>query len=235
MDGWLLRVSPGKARRARCIHALAPGRMALDARLQAAAAVYAEAGLPMVVRITPFTTPADLDTQLAARGWVREGDTQVMVCSHLPSAARPGAVPAADPPGLTWRRLPAEDYAAAVGALRGSSAAEIHAHAQRLVHSPAPYHGYAYCAADGSVQACGQVAREQTLAGLYDVFTHPDARGQGLAHKLCERLLTLAASEGAMLGYLQVESDNAAARTVYRRLGFSDAYPYHYRQPPSHR
>ena len=34
---------------------------------------------------------------------------------------------------------------------------------------------------------------------------------------------------GARVGYLQVEGDNDPARSAYRRLGFADAYAYHYR------
>ena len=55
MDGWLVRLSPGKAKRARCINAVAPGRMPLAHKLGLCEAAYREAGLPMVVRITRFT------------------------------------------------------------------------------------------------------------------------------------------------------------------------------------
>ncbi|MGZ5186007.1 MAG: GNAT family N-acetyltransferase, partial [Caldimonas sp.] len=44
IDGWLVRFSPGKAKRARCVQAVAPGRLALDAKLQRCLAVYAQAG-----------------------------------------------------------------------------------------------------------------------------------------------------------------------------------------------
>ena len=43
-DGWLLRFSPGEAKRARCIQAVADGRLPLDERLALCAAVFAEAG-----------------------------------------------------------------------------------------------------------------------------------------------------------------------------------------------
>ncbi len=32
--------------------------------------------------------------------------------------------------------------------------------------------------------------------------------------------------------WMQVEADNAAALSVYRSLGFVEAYRYHYRRPP---
>ena len=41
-----------------------------------------------------------------------------------------------------------------------------------------------------------------------------------------------ARDEGARHAYLQVEADNHAARSVYQRLGFADAYAYHYRLAP---
>ncbi len=86
---------------------------------------------------------------------------------------------------------------------------------------------------DGQVLACGQTAREGDLVGLYDVHTHKDHRGHGLAQRLCERLLAQAAHDGARVAYLQVDSTNTSALRVYRRLGFVDGYTYHYREAPA--
>lgn len=228
LDGWLLRWSAGKAKRARCINAVAAGRLPLDDKLWLAAAVFRDAGLPLLLRITRFSLPAELDAQLAERGYTVLDDTRVMVCPALPDD-EPGALPQ----GTHWERLAPEAYAQAVGALRASPHEQRAAHAHRLLHAPVPYQGFAIVRdADGSVLACGQFAREAELVGLYDVFTHEAQRGRGLARLLCLRLLALAAQEGARVGYLQVEGDNHAARRIYTRLGFADAYAYHYRQAP---
>ena len=40
------------------------------------------------------------------------------------------------------------------------------------------------------------------------------------------------AEKGAVASYLQVEADNHPARRIYQRLGFADAYAYHYRVAP---
>jgi len=228
LDGWLVRTSPGKAKRARCINAVAAGRLPLEDRLRLAQAVYAEAGLPMLVRITPFSQPAGLDAWLAGRGWTADDETCVMVCTQLP-AGEPVPLPA----GTGWEPLDAPAFAEAVGTLRGSPPGHRQAHAQRLAFSPVPYRGFAIRSlADGSVLACGQFAREGELVGIYDVFCHPLARGRGLATVLCERLLAMASSEGAIVSYLQVEADNRPARRIYQRLGYADAYKYNYRVAP---
>ena len=85
------------------------------------------------------------------------------------------------------------------------------------------------CKRDGVVLACGQVAIEGDLAGLYDVVTATARRGEGHARRLCVHMLAHAARAGATTAYLQVEADNAPARALYRRLGFVDGYAYHYR------
>lgn len=228
LDGWLVRFSPGKAKRARCVNAVAAGRLPLAQKLALVQAVFDEAALPMVVRVTRFTQPAALDAELAARGFGLLDDTRVMVCPALPAGAAP-ALPA----GTHWVALAAPEYADAVGALRGSPPVQRQAHAERLRHSPVAYHGFAIRRDDdGRVLACGQFAAEAELVGLYDVFTDEAARGRGLATLLCRRLLALAAERGARVGYLQVEADNAPARAIYHRLGFRDGYAYHYRQAP---
>ena len=76
VDGWLVRFSPGKAKRARCVQAVAAGRLSLDERLARCLAIYAEVGLQPFFRITPFSLPAGLDAQLAARGMERIDDTR---------------------------------------------------------------------------------------------------------------------------------------------------------------
>lgn len=229
LDGWLVRFSPGKAKRARCVNAVAAGRLPLAQKLDLAAHVFREADLPMVVRLTRFTQPPDLEAELVARGYTTLDDTRVMVCPQLPSAEPPPL-----PAGTHWARLDPVTYAEEVGALRESPAGQRSAHAQRIALSPVPYNGFAIRRdADGQVLACGQYAREADLVGLYDVFTRESARGQGLASGLCQRLLSLAANEGAKVGYLQVEAESTTARRIYARLGFSDGYAYHYRQAPA--
>lgn len=224
VDGWLLRFSPGKAKRARCIQAVADGCLTVDQRLAVCAAVMAEAGLPMVVRITPFSRPQGLDAHLAAQGYRILDDTRVMVATQLPAQLEPL------PAGWQLERVGHAEFAEAVGRLRGSPERQRAAQAERLAVSPVPYQGWVlHHTASDQVLACGQTAIEGDLVGLYDVFTDPVVRNQGLARRLCTALLHHAQAGGARQAYLQVEADNLPARAIYHRLGFADAYAYHYR------
>lgn len=223
LDGWLVRFCPGKAKRARCINAVAAGRLPVAEKLVLAAEVYRNASLPLVVRITPFSQPAGLDDMLDKLGLARFDNTAVMV-ADLQHASLDDALP----PGTQLSPAGAADYARIVGTLRGSPESQQRAHAERVAHSPVPYQGWVL-RRDDRVLACGQFAREGQLVGLYDVFTDPAARGHGLARQLCAQLLRQAQAEGARQAYLQVDVDNSAARAVYHRLGFVDGYGYHYR------
>lgn len=228
MDGWLVRFAPVKAKRARCINAVGTGRTTVSEKLELCEAIYAEAGLPLVVRVTPFSQPADLDVQLAGVGMTRIDDTRVMVLESLASMAK--AMPAAElPADYRIEAIGHAAFAQLVGALRGSPQAQRDAQAERLAQSPVPFQAYQVVGADGAAVACGQFAMEAELVGLYDVFTAPTERGRGLARALCAQMLVAAHARGARVAYLQVEGDNHAARKIYHRLGFVDAYSYHYR------
>jgi GNAT superfamily N-acetyltransferase len=225
-DGWLIRLSPGKAKRARCINALAAGQRPLADKLVECAALYREAGLPMIVRVTPFSEPASLDRDLEGLGWARFDDTRVM---WLRSLAPISAMPEAPrPAGIVAEAAGPIAFAAAIGRLRGSSPEQIEAHAKRLAASPVEYHGRIWRGGD-KVVACGQYAREGRWVGLYDIAVAPAHRQRGLGRAMCTSLLREALAQGADVAYLQVDAGNAPARALYQRLGFSDGYAYHYR------
>ena len=232
IDGWLVRFSPGKAKRARCVQAVAPGRLTIEARLARCLAVYAHAGLRPYVRITPFSQPPGLDERLAALGMEKIDDTRVMMREIAGPCA---ASLEADTLAQEFRVQPADgdSFADWVGRERGSSDPERRAHAERLRQAPVAHRALLLLDRTGRPLAGGQVAIEADLAGLYDVFTVEAARGRGLSTWLCRRLLGVAAGEGARTAYLQVDAANAAARSAYRRLGFADAYSNHYRSPPA--
>ena len=223
LDGWLVRYSPGKAKRARSINAVAAGRLSIAEKLRLAEPVFREAGLELVVRLTPFSQPQDLDQILAAIGMLAFDDTRVMVASSLENLPQ-----LALPAGCVAEPTDHHQFAQAVGHLRGSPQAHRLAHSQRLIGSPVPYQGW-LVRKGADVVACAQVAMEADMVGVYDVFTAPSVRGQGIAKSLCAQVLQLAFAQGARLGYLQVDSANIAARAVYSQLGFADAYSYHYR------
>jgi ribosomal protein S18 acetylase RimI-like enzyme len=230
LDGWLVRTSPGKAQRARSINPVAAGRLPVAQKLAQASQAFRDAGLPMIVRMTPFSLPVGLDQTLHALGWHRDGLTHVLVRTTDFRGLTPKELPAC----CAWQALDGAAFAAAVGALRGSPPDQQRAHAERLAASPVPYSGFAVRrTVDGTVLCCGQFAREGDLVGLYDVHTDTAARRMGLAHALCERLLLAAASQGATIAYLQVDATNVAALSIYRRLGFEPGYDYHYRHAPA--
>lgn len=227
VDGWLVRTCPGKAKRARCIQAVASGRMSVEEKLARCRPIYAAAGLRLYVRITPFSLPEGLDEELAAIGMASIDDTRVLVKASLEDDSA-----AQLPPGLHVEAVGGDRFAEWVGAARGSSVAERTAHRDRTAQSPVPYQAMLLRDDAGDVVAGGQVVVEDDLAGLYDVFTPEHQRCCGHATALCRALLRHATGQGARVGYLQVDAANEPALEVYRRLGFTAGYDYHYRSPP---
>ena len=227
IDGWLLRFSPGKARRARSVNAISPGRLPLPEKLAICQHWFAQIRLPLLFRITPFSQPAGLDDFLAQADFVAIDETRVMTRSFNDGGPGDG--------GLRVGNVDVEHVAQVVGALRGSPERQLDAHVRRLHLSPLNRFTTCLVAYAGQDEndpvAAGQVVVEGNVAGLYDIVTAPHARGRGYGRVLSAQLLCAARAMGARTAYLQVDVGNASARRIYAALGFVDRYAYWYRCP----
>jgi ribosomal protein S18 acetylase RimI-like enzyme len=87
--------------------------------------------------------------------------------------------------------------------------------------------------ADGRPVATGICVHDGTLAGLFEIATDPAFRGRGHGRRLVLSALRWALGRGASHAWLQVEAENAPALALYRSLGFTEAYRYHYRSAPA--
>ena len=225
-DGWLLRVSPGVARRGRSVNAHFGSSLPLERKFEYCETVYAQHGLPTLFRITPFVAPADLDAALGTRGYEAVGDTLVQALAlerppELPDHHDDVEIDAPD----------TRAFVDAVGDLRDSTPEERDAHCERLLNSPLQKR-HAVVRSGGRVVCTAQIAVEDDLAGVFDVVTADDARRQGYATLACASLLSWAWEHGAHAAYLQVSADNVAAIASYHKFGFATVYTYHYRGLP---
>ena len=225
-DGWLLRLSAGKAKRARSVNAYFGSTFPLAQKIAHCERIYAQHGLAPLFRMTPFDQPAELESALAARGYEAFDETLVQAARFEEAPAIPDA-----PPGVEVAALGVDAFVEAVAELRGSPAAQRDAHRERLHNSPLEKRCVAIRAAE-RVVCTAQVAIEGELVGVYDVVTAEDSRGRGHATLACRSLLSWAWQHGANVAYLQVNEDNLPAIAIYRKLGFATVYAYHYRGRP---
>ncbi len=224
-DGWLLRLSPGTAKRARSINPHFASRLPLDEKIAHCESLYARCGLPVLFRITPFAQPPELVSILSGRGYVAFDASLVQTLSldQPPEFSVPvtGSARVVDPAA----------FAEAAGGLRGSTQAQRDAHLERLKLSPLVSR-LVVIEVDGAVVCTAQMAMEDDVAGIFDVLTLEASRGKGHATHAVGKLLAWAWERAARVAYLQVTATNAAALAVYGKFGCSTLYSYCYYARP---
>ena len=226
-DGWLLRLLPGKAKRARSVNAVYPSTRPVEEKIGYCERFYREVGLPPIFRITPFSQPPDLDAQLDRLGYLRFETTAVEGAVLVPARFTDSAADA----NINLEPIDLPNWVDAIGELRDSPRCHRAAHLARLEGSPLPMRALAIKEND-QIVATGLTIVEDGCAGLFDIVTHSDVRRKGHARRLVTGLLRAAWDLGARQAYLQVKADNAPARALYAPFGFAERYVYWYRGRP---
>jgi ribosomal protein S18 acetylase RimI-like enzyme len=229
LGDWLLRAAGGFTGRANSALAAGDPGMPPGQAAEVVRGWYQARRLPAMIAVPyPAARPGAvaLDRLLAERGWtVRSGAATVMTAREAQVRAGPGPVP---PVAVEVAPEPDEAWLARYH-YRGQEG--LPPVALRVLTS-APWQAFASVRAGGQVIAIGRVAVAAGWAGLTAIEVDPAHRRRGLARAVTRALTAEAGARGARHLYLQVEDANAAARALYRGIGFSDHHGYHYRVAP---
>lgn len=223
---WELRAASGFTRRANSVLPLGDPGVPLDAALEHVRAWYTARGLPAYAQLATGAagTQEVLCGELEDRGWVREVSAGLWIGALAPLADRE---PAAE---VALARTADEEWLARY---QRKGVSEV---ALRVLQSgPSVWFATVPGAAGGPPAAIGRCVADGRWAGFAAVEVDPARRREGLATAVMAALAGRALDEGASAAWLQVEEDNAAARGLYREMGFAPHHVYHHYRAPEGR
>jgi ribosomal protein S18 acetylase RimI-like enzyme len=220
---WELRAASGFTRRANSVLPLGEPGVPLDEALTRVRDWYAARGLPAYIQTATGAegTQELLCAELEERGWTREVTAGLWVGPLAPLADR-------EAPGVVLSREADEAW---LGRYQRKGLSDVAL--EVLGSGPSVWFATVPGAEGEAPAAIGRCVIDGRWAGFAAVEVAPAHRRQGLAGTVMAALAQRALDEGASAAWLQVESDNAAARALYTGMGFTQHHAYHhYRWTP---
>jgi ribosomal protein S18 acetylase RimI-like enzyme len=230
LDGWQLRYSAGVTRRANSVwpqRAVTGGELAQN--VVQVEQFYTERGLPARYQISPASQPADLDDQLAARGYAAVARTAVQTAEL--SAILRQTRPLRTQPDFAVEVMEEFDpswFAAFRRAEPGAATQD--GVLIELFQRIQPNRAFALLRIDDEPAAVGMGVLAGAWLGIFCMATVAEFRRRGAASAVLRTLAIWAGLYDATDAYLQVMDENTAAQALYRRVGFQTLYQYHYRE-----
>jgi ribosomal protein S18 acetylase RimI-like enzyme len=224
-DGtWAIRLTAGHpAKRLNSVNPLDPSDTArLADRIARAGRRFEAYGRPLTFRMSPLSG-AVLADHLDREGWSRFDESLVM-CMPLSGPAIDKALD----------QIPLKDVVRFINAaiLTEGLDPALRPGLSEIIGAIEPRKGLFVLEHEGQPVTTAICVQDGDLAGLFEIATASRERGRGYARRTILSALKWARSHGARTGWMQVSADNEAALSVYRALGFTEVYRYHYRRPP---
>ncbi|MFD5116010.1 GNAT family N-acetyltransferase [Streptomyces sp. NPDC058391] len=221
---WRLRASSGFTRRANSVLPLGDPGVPLDEALARVRRWYGERGLPPYIQTATGAegTQEQLCAELEKRDWWPEvtAELRVGALARLGDQEGPGESAVSrvrldrscDPPWLQRYQR---------SGVPGPHVLHVLSSGPSVWFASVP-------GETGVPAAIGRCVVDGRWAGFMAVEVDPAHRRQGLATAVMTALARRALEEGASAAWLQVESDNDAARALYEGMGFAVHHRYHH-------
>ena len=216
VEGWVVRFANGYSGRANSASPLRPGATLSENSLALIEGLYAQAGLPPCIRLTPLTQ-GGMARRLSARGY-RVRDAAIGMVAPLDGGPS-GAAGLHVEPGAT------RGWIEAVASLQSPEKNDPDKLAA-IVNSIRLPAAFAALRLNGKPVALGLSVAERGMAEIGSIIVDAARRKSGHGRALVTGLMGWARDQGCHSAFLQVEAGNAPAIGLYESLGFRPAYAY---------
>jgi GNAT superfamily N-acetyltransferase len=225
LGSWVLRSADNWTGRGNSALAVGDPDRPLEAAIDAVRAWYAARGQQAMIN-APMPLAAPVNAALDARGWTTLPLTLVQTAPLSALLVDPER----DGPPVELSDAPDDAWLAMVARHKGAlppAALHVLTRVPRVVFAQVR-------GPDGDLLAVarGTVTGPERWHGVTLMQVAPHARRRGLARHVMRQLAAWAASAGSTRAFLQVEERNAAATTLYGRLGFRTHHTYLTRRAP---
>lgn len=220
-DGWILRFAKGYTKRANSVNPLYGSSLDVHEKVDVCEELYENQGLRSVFRLTPFSSPPDIDQVLESRGYRKIDTTFVLHLDLGDGEIQP--VPSGE------LRIEELDGWMDVFCRFSETSKDKHQTHKEILQAIPSRQLLVSLLDSGQPVACGLGVLEGGCFGLFDLITDPQHRNKGYGTQLVSGLLRWAREQGAGHAYLQVMSVNEPARHLYSKFEFENAYQYWYR------
>ncbi|WP_328536879.1 GNAT family N-acetyltransferase [Streptomyces sp. NBC_00344] len=220
LGDWQLRAAAGFTRRANSVLPLGDPGCPLDEALDRVRAWYAARNLPAYMQLATGHegTQEALAAELERRDWTRE----------VTALIRTGALaPIGDLDVDVSRVTLSRSFDDAWLSRYGRFSAPGPEVTKVIASGPSTWFA-SVAGGRETTAAIGRCVVDGRWAGFMAIEVDPAARRQGLATAVMTALARRALGEGASAAWLQVEEENAGARTLYDGMGFETHHSYHH-------
>lgn len=218
MEGWAIRLANGYTSRANSASAMVIGARMTPDLLDAIERIYADAGLPSAVRVTPVCDPEAREL-LLSRGYRIKDRSRILL---LDLASYAGRTP--DPRVTIERRL-SRRWTEGVCAHQSPEKRNAD-HLEQIVSRIRVPVGFASLEVERRDAGFAIGVIDRGYAEIGSVVLDENLRGRGLGRVIVDSLLAWASEEGAHHAFLQVDATNTVAVGLYRSQGFADVGGY---------
>ncbi|MFW9945048.1 MAG: GNAT family N-acetyltransferase [Candidatus Sifarchaeia archaeon] len=222
LGGWLLRADVGVTRRANSVLALGTPSLNLGEAIEFVIDFYRARRLIPRFQLSDVSCPSGLDDALADANFQYEMRTLVQTLS-LKRLTR-----AHSKHEVTLNPAATEEWLSALARFGFIDDHSLKARKEILGRIPGRTR-FASVRVNGTIVGVCVGVVDNGWLGIFGLVTDREHRRKGIANSLNRRLVSWAIESGATRAYLQVESQNEPALTLYNRLGFRTEYEYHYR------
>lgn len=220
---WYLRFNGGVTRRANSVLPIGPPKESnMENAINHVVNFYKERDTPVLFQMTQYSVPNALDNTLEKQGFAKRFPVYVQTGRISDISQRDQSIE------TEILGAPTDEWMKAYELGSGYKTESMMIRRSLMIRSSLPK-AFGTASINDKLVAVGLGVQSDEWCGLFNIATIPKHRRSGAGTAVSYRLLSWAQTLGASKAYLQVETENYPALTLYQQLGFESLYEYWYR------